>query len=77
MGYSKIKSTLITSIILTCHHELSHQLIQSEEGLKIRLVPWHATLMGDIPPVLLIVVLKHYIHADCAKVASIKVTKKP
>ncbi|CAP99863.1 Pc22g25750 [Penicillium rubens Wisconsin 54-1255] len=23
--------------------------------------------MGDIPPVLLIVVLKHYIHADCAK----------
>jgi hypothetical protein len=35
--------------------------------LKIRLVPWHATLMGDIPPVLLIVVLTHYIHADCAK----------
>ena len=45
----------------------------SEESLEIRLVPWHTTLIGDIPLVLLVIVLTHHIHAGCAKGAGIKV----
>jgi hypothetical protein len=48
----------------------------SKEGLEIRLVPWHATLIRDIPLVLLIIVLAHFIHAGRAKIAGIKVAKE-
>jgi hypothetical protein len=48
----------------------------SKEGLKIRLVLWHMTLMGDIPLMPLIIVLTHFIYAGCAKIAGVEVTKE-